>query len=49
MTAFIWSVIVVVCLLGILVTDLTVLTKNTTKWLIALKELTTAFHDLWKK
>ena len=47
MTAFILSVITVVYLLGILVMNLTFLTKKTTKWLKALKEMITAFHDLW--
>lgn len=45
--AFIWSVIAVIYLLGILATTLTSLTKKTTKWLIALKEMIAAFHDLW--
>ncbi|WP_269082229.1 hypothetical protein [Lactobacillus pasteurii] len=43
------SVIAVINLLGILVASLTLLTKKITKWLQALKELITAFHDLWKK
>lgn len=48
MTGFILSVIAVVNLLGILVSSLTLLTKKISKWLVALKELITIFHDCGK-